>query len=168
MSITTTTDLIAPSPARAADLARPLTELADLLDRDAITALVHRLGAALDEGRFDVLPNLCTADVTAQTPGGVAEGIDAVVAQAARNHDPAQAIQHAITDVLIDLDPVGGAGADRAEVRANLVVTFADPQGGSRVDRRMGSVYGFEARRTADGWRFGRIATTVVWDERDR
>jgi hypothetical protein len=141
--------------ATTTDLPTPVIEL---LDRSAIEALVHHVGACLDEARFDDLRPILTADASASTPGGVADGVDAVVVQAARNHSPDEHIQHAITDVVIDLD------GDEAAVRANLVVTFGSADGGA-VIRRMGGVYRFGARRTVEGWRLTRIATVPVWRE---
>jgi hypothetical protein len=128
-----------------------------------ITDLVHRLGAALDEGRFDDLGALVVDDATVRTPGGTAVGRAALVAQAGRNHDPAEGIQHVITNVLVDLD------GDRARVRANLVVHFAPPApaGGAvpapPVQYTLGEVYRFEVVRTGSGWRFASIATEPVW-----
>jgi hypothetical protein len=140
------------------------TATADLLDRDEIATLVHRLGASLDEGRFDDLRSLFTADAVASTPGGVAEGIDAMVAQASRNHSPEDGIQHLISGVLVD--PEG----DTATVRANLVVTFARrapasavPSSGAAAPAALGEIYRFAARRTPAGWRLTRVTTTPVW-----
>ena len=113
------------------------TTTADLLDRDEIETLVHRLGACLDEGRFDDLRTLFTTDAVASTPGGVAQGIG-LIAQASRNHAPDDGIQHLISGVLVDHD------GDTASVRANLLVTFArrapaptGPESAPRPRRRL-------------------------------
>ncbi len=82
-----------------------------LIDRLEIADLVSRLGVVLDEGRFTEMPELFVENATARTPGGVAQGRDAVVAQAERNHGPDLNVQHVITNVLVDLD------GDRAHVR---------------------------------------------------
>ena len=142
------------------------TTASTLDDRQEITDLVSRLGVALDEGRFDDLGALLVADATARTPGGEAQGRDALVAQAGRNHRADQPIQHLITNLLVDID----GGGDRAQARANLVVHFGPPDGplGSPVTFTMGEVYRFGLRRTADGWRFSRIETTPVWTVGDR
>jgi hypothetical protein len=136
------------------------TRTTDLLDRDEIATLVHRLGACLDEGRFDDLRRVFTADAVASTPGGVAEGIDAMIDQASRNHSPDDGIQHLISGVLVDLD------GDSAAVRANLVVTFARRSPSATTPAApaaLGEVYRFAARRTPAGWRLTRVATTPVW-----
>ncbi|HET6951723.1 MAG TPA: nuclear transport factor 2 family protein [Acidimicrobiales bacterium] len=134
-----------------------------LLDRQEIADLVHRLGRALDEGRFDDLRPLLVEDATVRTPGGTAAGRDALVAQAGRNHRADENIQHVVTNLLIDLD------GDRATVRANLVVYFAPLSGTAEgavapaVQCAMGEVYRFAVVRTPEGWRFSRIETTPVW-----
>lgn len=134
---------------------------ASLLDRSELTDLVSRLGVVLDEGRFDEMHELFTEDASARTPGGEAVGRDKVVAQAARNHDPRDAIQHVITNLLVDVD------GDRATMRANLVVHFAGasdaPSIAPPITFSLGEVYRFEAARTPDGWRLTRVETVPVW-----
>ncbi len=134
-----------------------------LVDRNEITDLVYRLGVSLDEGRFDEMRSLLVEEVTARTPGGTAEGREAVIAQASRNHSRDEQIQHVTTNLLIELD------GDRAHVRANLVVHFAPPGGPSEsllappVQFTLGGVYRFEVVRTSRGWRFARVETSPVW-----
>ncbi len=135
----------------------------ELLDRAEVTDLVYRLGACLDEGRFDEMPSLFVEEATAQTPGGTAEGRDAVVAQAARNHRPTDHVQHVITNVLIERH------GDEANVRANLVVHFAarGEAGGTTpappVRFTLGEIYRFDVVRTPGGFRFRRVETVPLW-----
>ena len=139
--------------------------LRQLVDRNEIADLVHRLGVVLDYGKFDDLRALLTEDTSVRTPGGTAEGREAVIAQARRNHPPKQPIQHVITNILVDLN-----GA-RAQARANLVVYFGPPAGTPNspvpvappVEYTTGEVYQYELVRTSEGWRFSRIQTTPVW-----
>jgi SnoaL-like domain len=58
-----------------------------------------------------------------------------------------------ITNVLIDLD------GDRAAVRANLVVTFAD----DAISSQQGERYRFEATRMPEGWRLSSVEVEPVW-----
>lgn len=138
-------------------------EVVQLRDRSQITDLVYRLGMRLDEGRFDELRSLFIEEATVRTPGGLAEGREALVAQASRNHPPDERIQHVITNVLIDLD------GDRANVRANLVVHSASLADGEKpapappVRYSLGEVYHFGAVRTGDGWRLSRVEAVPVW-----
>ena len=105
------------------------TSLDDILqrlyDRQAIAERIAQLGRMLDEKRFDDARSILADDVVVQTPGGEARGFEAVVAQAQRTHTVRN--QHAISDVLIDLD------GDRAQARANLIVTFAADPGARLV-----------------------------------
>ena len=121
-------------------------------DRQDITDLISRLGRWLDDKRFDEAGTVLTDNVTVSTPGGQAEGIERVVAQASRNHQVPT--QHLITNVLVDLD------GDSATATANLLVTFAGP-----VLERHGERYRFGVTRTSDGWRLSRIEVTPVWRE---
>jgi 3-phenylpropionate/cinnamic acid dioxygenase small subunit len=128
-------------------------------DRQDIENLVQRLAACLDDGRFDDMKSLFTVDATARTPGGTAEGRDALIAQAARNHTPDTATQHLLGGLLIEL------AEDTASVRANALVTFADRADG-RPELTMGEVYRFSASRTDEGWRLTRVETAPTWRTR--
>jgi hypothetical protein len=138
-------------------------DLQQLQDRAEITDLVYRLGVGLDEGRFDDMRELLVEEATVRTPGGQAEGREALIAQARRNHPSDQRFQHLVTNVLVDLD------GDRAKVRANLVVHIAIP-GPASYDvpappsrSSIGEIYRFELVRTPAGWRFSRIETVPLW-----
>jgi hypothetical protein len=139
--------------------------LQQLADRNEIAGVLHRLGVILDDGTFDDLPALLTDDVTVRTPGGAAEGREAAIAQARRNHAPEQPIQHVLSNLLVDLD------GDRARVRANLVVHFGPPGGPAEDDARFaapveyttGQVVRYDLVRTSGAWRLAGIRTTPVW-----
>jgi hypothetical protein len=133
----------------------------------AIADLITRLGLMLDEKRYDEAPAILAADVTVHTPAGSAQGPDAVVAHARRNHTVRT--QHVITGVMIDLH------GERAEARANLLVVFVpdSDQPESRLvignveqpeSRLMlGERYRFEAVRGEAGWRLRTIEAIRLW-----
>jgi hypothetical protein len=137
----------------------------ELVDRSEVSDLISRLGRALDDGNPAELRSLLAEDVTVRTPGGMAEGREAVVAQATRNHPPEQPIQHVITNVLVALD------GDRAAARANLVVYFGPLSGPTPgavppappLEYTLGEVYHLDLVRQPDGWRFAEIQTTPLW-----
>lgn len=132
-------------------LVTPMISLQQLDDRQAVTDLVSRLGLWLDgDTTLAQARSILDPDVAISTPGGTAQGIDAVVAQARRNHDVPT--QHVITNVLVDLDD------DRATAGANLIVTFPDATLGER--------YAFAAARGDEGWRLTRIEVTPLWKRR--
>src|SRR5258708_33935379 len=137
-------------------------KMQQLMDRSEIVDLVSRLGVVLDEGRFDEMQALFVEDATARTPGGTAEGREALVAQASRNHGPDQRVQHVITNVLVDLE------GDRASVRANLAVNFTvasvagAPVIAPIVQFTLGEVYRFAVVRTGEGWRVARVGPLPV------
>ena len=96
-------------------------------------------------------------DAVASTPGGVAEGIDAVISQAVRNHSPDYGIQHLVGSALVDLE------GDVATVRANLIVTFARQRAEPDALSAVGEVYRFVARRARSGWRLAQVESHPVW-----
>jgi hypothetical protein len=130
--------------------------LQELTDRQAIADLISGLGAWLDDKRFDDARSVLAEDVTVESPGGTAQGIDGAVAQARRSHEGYET-QHVITNVLVEL------ARDRATARANLTVTFASPE----TRFAMGERYRFEAVRTDAGWRLSRVEITPVWSTRE-
>jgi 3-phenylpropionate/cinnamic acid dioxygenase small subunit len=133
-----------------------VSQLRSLTDRLELQEMISRLAAALDEHRFDDLRALFLADATVSTPGGTARGPEAVVAQAARNHEDYDRLQHLVSGVVVDLD------GDRAAVRANLVGVFGkSPE--NLPSRVLGGLYRFGAARTDDGWRFASLDVRAVW-----
>ena len=121
-------------------------------DHHALSVLVTRLGRWLDDGCPGDGHDLFTADVEVRTAGGVSKGIDAVVAQARRNHRVPT--QHFITDPLVDVN------GDRAAIDANLLAVFAGEDG----PRLLGERYALEAVRTGGEWRLSRIEARPVWE----
>jgi 3-phenylpropionate/cinnamic acid dioxygenase small subunit len=142
----------------------PQDLLAELADRQAITDLLRRWGADLDDQRFDKLATVFAADATITTPGGHADGLPAIHAQAVRNHDPEVATQHRQSDLVIDLD------GDRATARANYVGVFAQGEGRYAPPSvfRIGAVYRLELVRTPDGWRIRSMRMDPVWADGER
>ncbi|WP_232663156.1 nuclear transport factor 2 family protein [Pseudonocardia sp. TRM90224] len=144
-----------------------MTLLQQIGDRLAIADLITRLGLMLDSKEFGEVHAVLAPDVTVRTPGGAAAGIDAVLAQARRNHTVRT--QHVISDVLVDLD------GDRAVAGANLIVTFVPEVEGpdSRLtlndqdvpDGRLtlGERYRFGAVRGDQGWRLDSIEVNRIW-----
>ncbi|WP_052667181.1 nuclear transport factor 2 family protein [Nitriliruptor alkaliphilus] len=139
-------------------------DLRDLAHREEIRRLVHRVGRCLDDHDFDGLRQLYAEDAVAQTPGGRAEGIDALVTQAQRSHTRTPAVQHLITDVLIELN----LDVDRADVTANLLAIFIDDATPPAPVLQLGERYRFSARRGDDGWQLTSVTSKPVWMVDDR
>lgn len=133
------------------------SRLQELIDRADLTDLLNRQGLWLDEGRFDEADTIFTEDATSKTPGGEAQGREAVTEQARRNHTRYARTQHVTSNALIDLD------GDRATVRANLIANLVLDADNPEPAVRLGVRYRFDAVRTDLGWRFSRVEATPVW-----
>ncbi|MBX6384825.1 MAG: nuclear transport factor 2 family protein [Microbispora sp.] len=136
-------------------------------DRADVAQVIYRLYACMDEGRFDELRSVFSDEIAVRTPGGLAQGRDAVIAQAARNHSTEERVQHFVHNLLVEVD--GG----HADVRADVVVTFSDgeaPAGRLAPEPRftLSERFRYEATRTPDGWRLSRVDSTPVWARGDR
>lgn len=94
-------------------------------------------------------------EVRATTPGGELSGVDPLVAQARRSHEQIPALQHLVSSILIDDD------GDVAQLRANLVATFADSARTPTFE--LGSIWRGHAIRDTEGWRVSDFTITPVW-----
>ena len=78
-----------------------------MADHLELERTVWSLGRCLDECDFDGLRQLFTADATVTT-AATATGHDALVEQARRRHSRDDGIQHIITNLITDVDVLGG------------------------------------------------------------
>jgi hypothetical protein len=127
-----------------------------LADQLEVERTVWTLGRCLDEGDFDGLRQIFTADATVTT-GETASGHDALVEQARRRHSADAGVQHIISNLIIDLD------GNQATGRANLLASFARTGPGDPAPFLVGEVYRFAYQRTPEGWRITSLISEPVW-----
>jgi len=127
----------------------------ELADRAELTNLVAKQGYWLDEQRFDEIGSVFAENASAHTPGGQALGLEAMAAQARRNHERFEHTQHVTTNIQIDLD------GDHAVVRANQVATYVEHA--LHPTSTVGTRVRYEAVRTPEGWRFSRFEINPLW-----
>jgi uncharacterized protein (TIGR02246 family) len=133
---------------------RTETLLQDLADRAEITELLARQSLWLDERAADRTAAVFTPDATALTPGGEIRGADAVAEHAFARHSAYDRTIHAVHSPIIDLD------GDEAVVNCGVKAVFI-VDGGKAV-QLVEARYRFEARRTADSWRFSSLTVTPI------
>jgi hypothetical protein len=140
-------------------MSRTIEDRIQLLeDRAALTDLVSRLYALLDEERFDELDTVYTDDVELDFPSAHMHGLGEAMAMARRRAERYARMFHGSTDVLVErLD------GDSAALRTNHVSVHVHPGDdlGSHFDA--GIVHEFDAVRTPGGWRLSRGQARVVW-----
>jgi hypothetical protein len=136
-------------------------------DHAEIRTLVHRLFRAIDARDFDSsrMLSFVTADVRMETPLGTSEGVDA-----ARGAEEAlgryERTQHIASGILAEVD----AGSGRAVASWNALMTHVHREDTLRARApgadplfTVGGLYEADLVRTADGWRFTRVAVRAVW-----
>ena len=149
-----------------------VTLIGGLADRAELTDLLFRVGACLDEHRFEDLGGLFVEDGVIVTPGGTARGRAELVAQASLTHTEFDRLQHVTSNVLVEVekreadaetdDAAAGAVGDRARLRADLVGSFGYAAD-ARPARMRGGLCRAQALRTEDGWRFTELEVRPTW-----
>jgi hypothetical protein len=119
-----------------------------LADRAELEDLVARHSVWVDEARWDETDRLFTEDVTVKSPRGEARGFDQLLALVKQGHDAFAKTVHNKSGLVIDLD------GDTARVRAHDLALFVVDERSAAI---AGGVHHYEARRTADGWRFSAL-----------
>ncbi|MBH0776677.1 nuclear transport factor 2 family protein [Nocardia bovistercoris] len=128
------------------------SRMRDLADRAELAELVARHSLWIDEGFADT-DRLFTDDVVVTSLRGHAQGIDALVALARKGHDAYERTLHSKSNIVIEID------GDRATVRAHDVAVFVIDAESEAV---AAGIHRYQARRTAEGWRFERLDITPV------
>ncbi|UBU15514.1 nuclear transport factor 2 family protein [Nonomuraea gerenzanensis] len=131
-------------------------------ERTDVTQLIYRLYACMDEGRFADLHALFSDAISVRTPGGLATGRDAVVAQATRGHSTGDRVQHLVHNPIVEVH------GEHATVRADVIVTFTPddtPEGRPAPEPRytLSERFRYEAVRSPEGWRLSHVDGAPVW-----
>jgi hypothetical protein len=144
------------------------SELRKASDRQAVADPIHRFLPMLDEKTLNEdAAQILHEDISLATLDGSVRGRDGVIAGVRLNEFVRT--HHVLSNVLVTVD------ADRAQARANLIVTYAPEStdenarvalgnGGRLVTHLMrGERDRFETVRTHDGWRISSINMLPVW-----
>jgi len=135
-------------------------ELRDLLDRDAVGALVDRYVRTLDEpNSFDVAwaRSLFTEDVRLEHEIAVLEGVDEVAAVHHLVMTRWERTLHFTTNHQVEVD------GDRAHLSARLMAIHVHPGENPPDELIAANLVEADAVRTGEGWRFERFAPRTVW-----
>ena len=131
-----------------------MTDAQELLDRQDIIDVLHRLGRWLD-GRGGDPTAIYDTDVVVHSPRGEIVGIERAIEVAAPSDDPTERTQHLLSDVLVDV--VG----DTAVVTANQLVRFFRP--GEAPWRTSGLAVEYVMARRTEGWRMAGATMQLQW-----
>lgn len=135
-----------------------MNSLQELADHNEIQRQIIRIGAMLDNHNFQDAETIFADDVSIETPGGKARGVEAAAAQATRNHAKFLT-QHLISNVLIDV------AGDSATARADVVATFIAKDDSSGQRSSVAGSYSYEFRRTGEGWLVCDLKMKPLWND---
>ncbi|MGW1892600.1 nuclear transport factor 2 family protein [Streptomyces sp. NPDC002004] len=146
-------------------------ELAMVIDRLSIDALVTQYAVAVDDGDWEAYRQLFTADGRAdyRSAGGIEGDAERIAAWLARTMELFPMRQHLIVNRMVRFGTLEHDTGDTAGVRADYVnpmrlAADGESGGGSVVpDFVCGGRYTFSLRRTADGWRLSRVVVEEKW-----
>ncbi|KRA38703.1 MULTISPECIES: nuclear transport factor 2 family protein [unclassified Nocardioides] len=142
-------------------------DVQELIDRAEITDAITRYTLAVDEGDFDDLDTVFTADahIDYTESGGVVDTFPVVKAWLAEALPGfSRHRQHSVGQIAFDFLPDGADGRDAADVAAYFYnpMRVSDGRGGEKIVE-VGGLYRHHFVRTADGWRSDRLHEQVVW-----
>ncbi|MGQ0719175.1 MAG: nuclear transport factor 2 family protein [Pseudonocardiales bacterium] len=140
------------APGRPGD---PERRLADLLDRQDISALLVRFARCLDTKDFTGYADCYAPEGVLQLPGGGHEGRAGMADYVERDLGGYVATHHVSANHEIEIDD------DTARARSSLHATHVR----STEDDfwSVGGWYDTTLRRTPEGWRFTRVSINPVW-----
>ncbi|MEU5046091.1 nuclear transport factor 2 family protein [Streptomyces griseorubiginosus] len=141
-------------------------ELATVLDRLAVDALVTDYAAAVDDGDWEAYRGLFTSDGRAdyRSAGGVEGDADGVAAWLADSLGLFSMRQHLIVNRRVRFGTLEQDTGDTASVRADYLnpMRLAGTDA-TAPDFVCGGRYAFDLLRTDDGWRVREVVVQEKW-----
>lgn len=141
-------------------------ELATVLDRLAVDALVTDYAAAVDDGDWEAYRGLFTSDGRAdyRSAGGVEGDADGIAAWLADSLRLFSMRQHLIVNRRVRFGTLEQDTGDTARVRADYInpMRLAGTDA-TAPDFVCGGRYAFDLRRTDDGWRVREVVVQEKW-----
>ncbi|MFK4070613.1 nuclear transport factor 2 family protein [Streptomyces sp. NPDC029674] len=149
-------------------------ELAAVIDRLAVDALITEYAVAVDDGDWDAYRQLFAPDGRAdyRSAGGIEGGADEIAAWLTETMRMFPVRQHLITNRKLEFGTLDQDIGDTAHVQADYVnpMRFAERTGSAppsepstAPDFVCGGRYGFALLRTHGGWRLRQVVVTEKW-----
>jgi hypothetical protein len=143
-------------------------ELATVMDRLAVDALVTDYAVAVDDGDWEAYRGLFTSDGRAdyRSAGGVEGDAHNVAAWLAESLRLFSMRQHLIVNRRVRFDALDQDTGDTARVQADYINPMRLADGGTAStapDFVCGGRYAFALLRTDDGWRLREVVVQEKW-----
>ena len=134
-----------------------ITYVRELLDRVAITELIHSVARAMDSRDWTLLEGCYAPDAIGDYTNGEVDGRTAIIAGTQQFLAPLDATQHLLGNLEIKV------AGDAATTNATFIAQHV--RGGARF--LLGGNYTDHLRRTEDGWEITRRRIRGIWSEGD-
>ncbi|MFF4033650.1 nuclear transport factor 2 family protein [Streptomyces sviceus] len=142
-------------------------ELATVMDRLTVDALVTDYAVAVDDGDWEAYRGLFTPDGRAdyRSAGGIEGDAHHVAAWLAESLRLFSMRQHLIVNRRVRFDTLDQDTGDTAHVQADYInpMRLADDAPSTAPDFVCGGRYAFALLRTDDGWRLREVVVREKW-----
>ncbi len=142
-------------------------ELATVMDRLTVDALVTDYAVAVDDGDWEAYRGLFTSDGRAdyRSAGGIEGDAHHVAAWLAESLRLFSMRQHLIVNRRVRFDTLDQDTGDTAHVQADYInpMRLADDAPSTAPDFVCGGRYAFALLRTDDGWRLREVVVREKW-----
>lgn len=133
----------------------------ELLDRAAITELIHTLARALDARDWNLLATCYAPEAVADFMHVEFDDREAIIAGTKEFLEPLDATQHLVGNIQITIE------ADTATTHATFMAQHVRAEATGRGQYVIGGNYDDSLRRTDDGWKITRRQIRRIWSNGD-
>ncbi|MEV6424884.1 nuclear transport factor 2 family protein [Streptomyces sp. NPDC051662] len=138
-----------------------LQELQELLDKSAITEVIHTVAHAMDARDWDLFATCYTPEAEGDYVNVNVAGREAIIAGTKALLDPLHATQHLVGNLRVTIDD------DIATTHATFIAQHVRAEATGNGQYILGGTYHDTLRRTDEGWKITRRQIRGIWSNGD-
>jgi 3-phenylpropionate/cinnamic acid dioxygenase small subunit len=133
----------------------------ELLDKSAITEVVHTAAYAMDARDWDLFATCYALEAEGDYVNAKAVGREAIIAGTKAFLEPLDATQHLVGNLRVTVD------GDLATTHATFIAQHVRAETGGSGQYLLGGTYTDTLRRTDTGWKITRRQIRGIWSNGD-